>query len=102
MYWEREPEKENVYVEIEVEGIDLTNFNETEFLGSVSDLTNIDPDKLRIRAEVNENDEVVRVLVFVSGTSIAETVSERVNQLNCNTSSSSSDPYGSSFSEDFS
>ena len=67
------------YVEIEVEGIDLTNLNVTEIQSTINNLTNIEADKLRIRVDINEQDEVVAVIVIVDDKTTAENIKNTIN-----------------------
>jgi len=83
----REPEKEKYYVEIEVEGINVTNLNMTEIQSTISNLTNIEEDKLRIRVDLNDKDEVTAIIVFVDDETTADIISDKINELDCNKSS---------------
>ena len=66
-------------VVIEVEGIDVTNMNMTEIQRTISNLTNIDTDKIRIRVEVNENNDVTRIIVVVDDQTTAEAIKKRID-----------------------
>ena len=70
-------------VEIDVEGIDITNLNMTEIQNVISNLTDIETDKLRIRVDMNEEDEVVHILVIVDDETTADTVNKSINALHC-------------------
>jgi hypothetical protein len=72
-------EEEEFIVEIEVKEIDLTNLNMTEIRTTISDLTSIDINKLRIRVDLNENDEVVHILVIVDDKRTADNIKDKVN-----------------------
>ena len=66
-------------VEIEVDGIDITDLNTTEIQTTISDLTGIKADKLTIRVETNDNNEVVRIIVIVNDEKTAEEVKDKIN-----------------------
>ena len=68
-----------VYVEIDVEGIDLTNLNMTEIQSTISNLTNIETDKLRIRVDINDNDKVVHIIVIVDDKSTADIIKDKIS-----------------------
>ena len=72
-----------LYVEINVSGIDVTNLNMTEIQITISDLTSIEADKLRIRADINDKDEVVQIFVIVNDKTTADVISDKINELNC-------------------
>ena len=67
------------YVEIEVDGIDVTELNTTEIRSAISDLTGIEEGKLRIRVETNEKDEIIRIIVVVDNEEIAEEIKNKIN-----------------------
>ncbi len=71
----------------------------TEIQNSISNLTSIEADKLRIRVDINENDEVVAIIVVVTDKAKAYIISDKINELECN--KSSSDSYGSASNEFF-
>ena len=75
--------EEKYIVEIDVDGIDLTNLNMTEIQSTISNLTSIDEEYIRIQVELNENDEVVRIVVVVDDKTTADTISDKINELNC-------------------
>ena len=66
-------------VEIEVEGIDLSDLNMTEIQTTISDLTGIEADKLRIQVDTNDNNEVIRIIVIVDDKETADKVSKSIN-----------------------
>ena len=70
-----------LYVEIEVDGIDVTDFSMTEIRTTISDLTSVEDDKLRIRVETNENNEIRRVVVIVDDKETAEIISTKINSV---------------------
>ena len=78
---EGDKEKETITIEIEVEGLDAANFNASEVQIVLSNLTNIEADKLRIQAEINDKNQVVRVVVVVEDQNTAEVISEAVNEI---------------------
>jgi len=101
---ESEKEKKLFHVEIELTGLDLTNFNGTEFQVSLSNLANIEAEKLRIRVNMNEKDEVIHIIVVVNDKTTADIISDKINELECNNSSNDSsessdsrDSYGSDY-----
>ena len=51
----------------------------TNIQTTISDLTNIEADKLRIRVDLNKKDEVVHIIVVVDDKKTAEIVSSNVN-----------------------
>ena len=67
-------------VEIEVQGIDVTDFNLTEIQTTISDLTGVDTDKLRIRVETDSHNEITKIIVIVDDEQTAEIISKTVNQ----------------------
>jgi len=72
--------KEEIYtVEIEVEGIDLTNLNMTEIRSTISNLTNIEVIKLRIRVVLNAKDEVITIIVIADDKATAEYIKNKIN-----------------------
>ena len=66
-------------VVIEGDGIDTSDLNMTEIQSTISDLTGIEEDKLRIRFETNDNDEVIRIIVIVDDEGTAEKISTSIN-----------------------
>ena len=68
-----------LYVEIEVEGINVTDLNMTEVKTTISDLTEIEEDKLRIQFDINDNDEIIRIIVIVDDEETAEKISISIN-----------------------
>lgn len=75
-----EVKEEVVYtVEIEVEDIDVTYFNLTELQSTISDLTNISSDKLRIRLDTNDDDTIIRIIILVDDKTTAETIKATIN-----------------------
>ena len=73
--------------------IDVIILNVPEIKSTISDLTNIKADKLRIRVDINEKDEVVQITVIVDDRTTADIISGKVNELDCKSSSSDSGPY---------
>ena len=67
------------YIEIEVDGIDATNVNMTEIQITISDLTGIEEDKLKIHFDSNENNEIIRIIVIVDNEETADRISTSVN-----------------------
>jgi len=68
-------EKEEVFtILIEVEGIDVTDYNMTEIRNAISDLTNIEADRLRIRVNMTENDEVLYIIIIPDNKTAAEII----------------------------
>ena len=65
------------YVEIEVEGINVTDLNMTEIQNTISDLIDMEVDEIRIRVETN--DEVIRIIVIVNDEKTAEEISNSIN-----------------------
>ncbi len=80
---ELENEEEINIVIIDVSGIDLTNLNMTEIQCTISDLINIEADELRIRVDMNEQDEVVHILVIVNDKSTADIIKDIINEMDC-------------------
>ena len=72
-------EETMIYVDIEVEGIDLSNLNMSEIRSIISNLTNIEATKLRIRVDLNENDEVITIIVIVDDKTTAENIKNKIN-----------------------
>jgi len=66
-------------VEIEVIGINVTDLNMTQIRSELSNLTNINEDDLRIRVNVDENDNVVSIIVFTTNRTTADTIGDAVN-----------------------
>ena len=66
-------------VEIEVEGINVTDLNITEIQTTTSNLTGIESDKLRIRVDTNNNNEVILIIVIVNDEETAKKVSKSIN-----------------------
>ena len=73
---------ENVthYVEIEIDGINMTDLNMTEIQTTISDLTGIETDDIIIHVDTNENNEVIRIIVLVDDEDSAIIVSDKINQ----------------------
>ena len=72
-------EEMTYFVEIEVEGIDVTNLNMTEIQSTISNLTGIKAEELKIRADISNNNEVIHIIVIVDDEETAEKVSESIN-----------------------
>ena len=66
-------------VEIEVDEINVTNLNMTEIQDTISELTGIETDKIRIRFDTNDNNEIVRIIVIVDDEETAEKISTSIN-----------------------
>ena len=56
---------EGFIVEIQVEDMNMSNMNISEIQTAISNLTKIDPDKIKIRADIDDDGQVVRILVIV-------------------------------------
>ena len=66
-------------VEIEIDGIDVSDLNMTEIQITISNLTGIEEDKLRIRFDTNDNNEVIRIIVIVHDEKTADKISKSIN-----------------------
>ena len=73
-------EEVTYYVEIEVDGINVTDLNMTEIQDTISDLTGIEEDKIRIRVETNDNNDIVHIIVIVDDEESANVVRDKVSQ----------------------
>jgi len=80
---ESKPDELIYVIEIEVSGIDLTDLNVTQIQCTISDMTGIDLDKLRIGVDTNDKDEIVSILVIVNDKTKAEDIRNSINELNC-------------------
>ena len=60
--------------------IDVTNLNMTEIQSTISDLTNIEPDKLRIRVDINDKDEVIHIIVIVDDMTRAKLIKDAIEK----------------------
>ena len=69
------------YVEIEMEGISVNDLNINEIQTTLSDLTGIEMDKLRIRFDTNEKNEIISIIVIVDDEKTAEIISKSVNTI---------------------
>ena len=67
-------------VVIEVEEIQLLDLKMNEIQDTISNLTSIEADKLRIRVDTNEKNEIIRLIVIVDDEETAIIVNEKVNQ----------------------
>ena len=71
----------------------------SEIQSTISNLTNIEMDKIRIRVELNDNDEVIHIIVIVDDETTAEIISSKVNEMDCQSlkgehdDSSTNNPY---------
>ena len=66
-------------VEIEVDGLDLTELNMTEIQITISNLTGIETDKLRIRVDINDKNDIVHIIVIVDDEETADRISTSIN-----------------------
>ena len=66
-------------VEIEVDGINLSDLNMTEIQITINNLTGIEADKLRIRVDTNDNNKVIHIIVIVDDEKTAEIISKSIN-----------------------
>ena len=66
-------------VEIEVERMDMTGLNLTEIQSVISNITGIEADKLRIRVETKDYNEVIRIIVIVDDEETAEKIRDKIN-----------------------
>ena len=59
----------------------------TEIQITISDLTGIETDKLRIRVETNDNNGIIRIIVIVDDEEKVEIISKTINTVvdNCQT-----------------
>jgi len=74
--------EEDVFkVEIDVSGINVANLNMSEIQNAISILTDIETDSIRIRAEVNDRDIVVHIIVIVDDEQSAKIISKSINDL---------------------
>ena len=73
--------KEVVYsVIIEtVEGVDVTEFSTTEVFSTISILTGIEADRIKIRVETNDRNGVTHIIIVVDDTTTAEVISNSFN-----------------------
>ena len=67
------------YVEIEIDGVNVTDFSMTEIQSAISNLTGIEEDQIRIRVDTNDINEVIRIIVIVDDEKTAEIISKSVN-----------------------
>ena len=74
----KEEDMFTVVIEV-IEGIDLVGLNMTEIQSTISNLTNIEPDKIRIRVNTNDNNEVVQIVVVPDDKILADNISQSVN-----------------------
>ena len=51
----------------------------TEIQTTISDLTGIEEDKFRIQVEINDNNEVIRIIVIVNDEKTAEKINNKIN-----------------------
>ena len=72
-------EEVTYYVEIEVERIRPNDFKMNVIRKTLSDLTGIEEDKLRIRFETNDNNEITRIVVIVEDKETAEIIKDKIN-----------------------
>ena len=75
-------EKEEVTysVEIDVDRLNVTDINMNELQDTISNLTNVEEDKIRIQVDTNDNDEIVRIIVtVVDDDEATEKISESIN-----------------------
>ena len=73
-------EEVTYYVEIEIDGIDETDLNMTEIQITISNLTGIEEDKIRIQVDTNDNNEIVGIIVIVDDKETAELISKTINE----------------------
>ena len=76
---ERAKEEIAWIVEIDIEKTDAAEVNTTELKAEISDMCHLDPERITIATEVDENGQVVRVLVFVDSKDSAQVIAELVN-----------------------
>ena len=57
----------------------MTDFNMTDTQNTLSDLTGIETDKLRIRFDINENNKIIRIIVIVDDEKTAEIIVKFIN-----------------------
>ena len=74
----KEEKKYSVIIEV-INGIHLTDFKMTEIRSVISNLTNIDADKINIRINTNEKDEIIEIIVIVNDETTAEHIKDNIN-----------------------
>ena len=72
-------EEVSYYVQIEVEGIKVSDMNMTEIQITISDLTGINVDEIRIQVDVNDRNEVIHIIVIVNDRTTAEIIKDAIN-----------------------
>ena len=72
-------EEVTYYVEIEVDGIDVTDYKMNEIRKTISDLTGIEAEKLKIQFDTSDNDEVIPIIIVVDDKETAEIISKSLN-----------------------
>ena len=73
-------EEVTYYVEIEVNGIDVSDLNMTEIQQTISNLTNIKADKVRIQVETNDKNEVITIIVIVDDEESANQLMKKIDE----------------------
>ena len=66
-------------VTIEVEGMDVSSFSLIEIRSLLSDLTNIEKDKFRIRIDASDKGEIRNIIVVTSDKTTAEDIGNKVS-----------------------
>ena len=67
-------------VVIEIETTDVIDFSMTEIQNTISNLTGIEEDRIRIRVITNDENEIVKIVVVVDDETTAEEIKRRIDQ----------------------
>lgn len=60
--------------------MDVSDLNMTEIRNTISNLTNIEADKLRIQVVTNDKDEIIRIIVIADDEATADTIRDILNE----------------------
>jgi len=67
-------------VVVTVEGVDVTSFNMAEFQSTISNLTSVEADAIRVRFVTNDKGEVIQIIVIVKDEKTAESINSKIKE----------------------
>jgi len=79
---ELEEGDEGATVVINMEPTIITDFNKTEFIISLSNLTGVEASKMKIAVELDDKGRVIRIMIYVRDEKTAKIIANKVNDLN--------------------
>ena len=78
---ERESFRQEWIVVIELNSTNFDEMNSTELIETISNISGVDPDTIKIGVEMDDHGKIVRIIVFVSNQQTAEAIIKAINAM---------------------